>query len=142
MRDARAAWQDAIDRPVPLLADIRLPAGSDSLDAWAQRHGLDADALRRMNPAFPHGSLGSRVPDLLAPAIAPQRQPVRAFLPRTTPLARDNGWSRRIHVVAPGETLADIAHRNGLAVRALATRNGLEAGDTLRPGMVLDLGRE
>ena len=139
---ARAAWQDAIDRPVPLLVDIRLPAGSGSLDAWASRHGLDAHALRRMNPAFPQGALAGRVPDLLAPAQAPASQPVRAFLPRTPPIARDNGWSRRVHVVAAGETLADIAHRNGLATRALAARNGLEADDTVRPGMVLDLGRE
>ena len=139
---ARAAWQDAIDRPVPLLVDIRLPTGSGSMDAWASRHGLDAHALRRMNPAFPQGALAGRVPDLLAPAVAPTSQPVRAFLPRTAPVARDNGWSRQIHVVAPGETLADIAHRHGLATDALAARNGLEASDAVRPGMVLDLGRE
>ncbi|HET7126175.1 MAG TPA: transglycosylase SLT domain-containing protein [Lysobacter sp.] len=136
---ARAAWQDAIDRPVPLLVDVRLSAGSGSLDAWASRNRLDPNALRRMNPAFPRGALAGRVPALLAPA---PRQPVRAFLPRTTPIARDNGWSRRMHVVAAGETLADIAHRNGLATRALAARNGLASGDTVRPGMVLDLGRE
>ncbi|MFT3896543.1 MAG: transglycosylase SLT domain-containing protein [Thermomonas sp.] len=140
---ARATWQDAIDRPVPLLVDVRLPMGSGSLDAWATHHGLDADALRRMNPAFPRGALGGRVPDLLTPAATPAgKPPVRAFLPRTPPLARDNGWSRRIHVVASGETLAGIAHRNGLAARELAARNGLQAGDTVRPGMVLDLGRE
>lgn len=139
---ARAAWQDAIDRPVPLLVHVRLPAGSGSMDAWATRHGLDAHALRRMNPAFPRGALAGRVPDLLAPAVAPSSQPARAFLPRTAPIARDNGWSRRIHVVASGETLADIAHRHGLATDALAARNGLQANDTVRPGMVLDLGRE
>jgi len=140
---ARAAWQDAIDRPVPLLVDIRLPAGGGSLDAWASHNGLDAHALRRMNPAFPRGTLAGRVPDLLAPAIATSSsQPVRAFLPRTAPVARDNGWSRHIHVVAPGETLAGIAHRHGLATDALATRNGLRAGDTVRQGMVLDLGHE
>lgn len=139
---AHAAWQDAIDRPVPLLVDIRLPAGSGSLDAWASRHGLDTHALRRMNPAFPQGALAGRVPDLLAPAVAPASQPVRAFLPRTAPITRDNGWSRRIHVVAAGETLADIAHRHGLASEALAARNGLRADETVRPGMVLDLGRE
>ena len=140
---ARAAWQDAIDRPVPLLVGVHLAAGSGSLDVWAARNGLDAHALRRMNPAFPRGALAGAVPDLLAPAIAPAgKPPVRAFLPRTPPMARDNGWSRRIHVVAPGETLAGIAHRNGLAARALATRNGLEADDNVRPGMVLDLGRE
>ena len=136
---ARAAWQDAIDRPVPLLVGMHLPSGSGSLDAWATRHGLDADALRRMNPAFPRGALSGRVPDLLAPASRP---PIRAFLPRTAPVARDNGWSRRLHVVVAGETLADIAHGNGLATRTLAARNGLAANDTVRPGMVLDLGRE
>ena len=140
---ARAAWQDAIDRPVPVLVDMRLTAGSGSLDAWATRHGLDAAALRRMNPAFPHGALNGRIPDLLSPAIAATgKPPVRAFLPRTAPVARDNGWSRRVHVVVAGETLADVAHANGLATRTLAKRNGLEAGAAIRPGMVLDLGRE
>jgi membrane-bound lytic murein transglycosylase D len=138
---ARAAWQDAIDRPVPLLVSVRLPAGGGSLDAWAQRHGLDAAALRRMNPAFPRGALDGRIPDLLAPATGPA-PPVRAFLPRTPPIARDNGWSRSIHVVAAGESLADIAHRNGLAADALASRNGLPPGARVRPGTVLDLGRE
>jgi membrane-bound lytic murein transglycosylase D len=138
---ARAAWQDAIDRPVPLLVPVRLPAGDGSLDAWALRHGLDAVALRRMNPAFPRGTLGTRVPDLLAPATGPA-PPVRAFLPRTAPIARDNGWSRRIHVVAADESLADIAHRNGLDVDALASRNGLQPGASVRPGTVLDLGRD
>lgn len=140
---ARAAWQDAIDRPVPLLVNVRLTAGSGSLDAWAARNGLDADALRRMNPSFPHGTLAGRIPDLLAPAVAPaDRQPVRAFLPRTPPVSRDNGWSRRIHVVAPGETLAGIAHRNGLAASTLAARNGMRPDATVRPGMVLELGHE
>ena len=140
---ARAAWQAAIDRPVPLLVGVRLPGGSGSLDAWAARHKLDVDALRRMNPAFPRGALTGRVPDLLAPAIAPaEPPPARAFLPRTAPIARDNGWSRRIHVVAPGETLAGIAHQNGLAAGALAARNGLREADAVRPGMVLDLGGE
>jgi membrane-bound lytic murein transglycosylase D len=138
---ARAAWQDAIDRPVPLLVAVRLPAGGGSLDAWAARHGFDAAALRRMNPAFPRGTLASRSPDLLVPATG-ATVPVRAFLPRTDPRARDNGWSRRIHVVAAGESLADIAHRNGLAVRILASRNGLRPDATLPPGTVLDLGRE
>jgi membrane-bound lytic murein transglycosylase D len=138
---ARAAWQDAIDRPVPLLVPVRLPAGDGSLDAGALRHGLDAVALRRMNPAFPRGTLGTRVPDLLAPATGPA-PPVRAFLPRTAPIARDNGWSRRIHVVAADESLADIAHRNGLDVDALASRNGLQPGASVRPGTVLDLGRD
>jgi hypothetical protein len=45
-------------------------------------------------------------------------------------------------VVAAGESLADIAHRNGLAVRMLASRNGLRPDAAVRPGMVLDLGRE
>jgi membrane-bound lytic murein transglycosylase D len=140
---ARAAWQDAIDRPVPVLVDMRLTAGSGSLDAWATRHGLDAAALRRMNPAFPRGALNGRIPDLLSPAVAATgTPPVRAFLPRTAPMARDNGWSRRVHVVVAGETLADIAHANGLAARTLAQRNGLEADAAIRPGMVLDLGRE
>jgi membrane-bound lytic murein transglycosylase D len=141
---ARSAWQDAIDRPVPLLVDVRLPPGSGSLDAWATRQGFDAGALRRMNPAFPRGALDGRIPDLLTPAIAAtgHKPPVRAFLPRTAPVARDNGWSRRVHVVVAGETLADIAHGNGLATPTLAARNGLKAEDAVRPGMVLDLGRE
>lgn len=56
--DDGAQWRAAIDRQVPLLADVSVPAGV-SLDSWAERNGLDVPALRRMNPAFGNGRVGS-----------------------------------------------------------------------------------
>lgn len=133
--DDRATWRTAIDRPVPLLTDISVPAGV-SLESWAAREGLDVAAMRRMNPAFGGGPVGSGR-KVLAAGPTPTRVE-RAFLPKED-IAFDASpaASGRSHTVRRGESASVIAKRYGIAVRLLLERNGLGAHSVLQPGMTL-----
>ena len=53
--DDREEWLQALDRPVPMLEPVLLPAGTSSLDAWSKARGLDPALVRRLNPAFAGG---------------------------------------------------------------------------------------
>lgn len=135
--DDRATWRTAIDRPVPLLTDISVPPGV-SLESWAAREGLDVAAMRRMNPAFGGGPVGSGRKVLAAgPAPTPTRVE-RAFLPKEDlVLDAPAAGSGRTHTVRRGESASVIARRYGVGVRVLLERNGLGERSVLRPGMVL-----
>ena len=135
--DDRATWRTAIDRPVPLLTDISVPPGV-SLESWAAREGLDVAAMRRMNPAFGGGPVGTGRKVLAAgPAPTPTRVE-RAFLPKEDlVLDAPAAGSGRTHTVRRGESASVIARRYGVGVRVLLERNGLGERSVLRPGMVL-----
>ena len=63
-----AAWTQSLDRPVARLVAVDLGGEPAGLDGFAQRNGLDADQLRRLNPA-----LSGRAPrgqKALVPAVA------------------------------------------------------------------------
>src|SRR5690606_16451166 len=64
----RAAWLQALDRPVPVL--VAAPAaGAGTLGAFARRNDTDAAMLRRLNPAFADGRIADRGERMvLAPA--------------------------------------------------------------------------
>ena len=139
--DDRAQWRASIDRAVPLLTDISVPAGV-SLESWAEREGLDVAALRRMNPALGGGPVGNGRKVLAAGRLPPTRVQ-RAFLPGDDivfevdadhPAAAGNG---RKHTVRRGESASVIAKRYRIGVNALLSRNGLTASSVLQPGMVL-----
>ena len=133
--DDRAQWRTAIDRPVPLLTDISVPAGV-SLESWAAREGLDVAALRRMNPAFGGGPVGSGR-KVLAAGGTPTRVE-RAFLPKDEIVFDASpAGAGRTHTVRRGESASVIAKRYRVGVRALLQRNGLGEASVLRPGMVL-----
>lgn len=69
--DGDPAWLAALDRPVPRLVAVPLPADARDLDGWARTQGLDPQRVRRLNPAFAHGRvarLGSEPMHVLAPA--------------------------------------------------------------------------
>ena len=138
--DDRAQWRAAIDRQVPLLADINLPDGV-SLESWAARNGFDVVALRRMNPAFGKTRVvGGR--KVLAPG--PGRPPTRAeraFWPGdeivfTVPATPG---SERVHTVRRGESASVIARRYRVGTDQLLQRNGLDASSVLQPGMQLKI---
>lgn len=150
---ARESFVQALERPVPVLAPVPVPAGVDTLDAWASRHSVDPAALRRLNPAFPAGRVtrGDRGLRVLAP-----RADATAFAVAAPPAAGppvDRGFTamaapepvatpatpRRTHTVARGESAWTIAKRHGLAPSRLLALNSLDGGSVLKPGMVLQL---
>lgn len=156
--DDREDWLRALDRPVPRLAAVDLPADAGSLDAWSARAGQDAALLKRLNPALaggripgkqrvlaaatggaalaqPSNASGAATPAL--PALLPPPDaatPVVDASPATVPSP-----SPRTHVVARGESASKIAQRHGISLAELLQRNGLGMRSILRPGMVLRL---
>jgi membrane-bound lytic murein transglycosylase D len=122
-------------RFVPL-ARITLPPGVTSLDQAAMQMGVDAAALRRLNPAYRQGRVPAGAPrEVLAPATA------LALLatagsdgPAPATGAADDTAAARLHVVRPGDSLSRIANRYGVPLRELFELNGLDGRSILRPG--------
>ena len=75
--DERDAWLQALDRPVPLLEAVELPAGTRDLGRWATTEGRDAAMVRRLNPAFAGGRVprAHRAHRVLTPARPPAGVP-------------------------------------------------------------------
>ena len=71
--DDRKQWLASLDREVPVLESVLLPANVRSLEAWAKTTGRDAATVRRLNPAFAGGLVrgGNRHQRVLAPTAAP-----------------------------------------------------------------------
>ncbi|MGO4263555.1 transglycosylase SLT domain-containing protein [Lysobacter sp. TAB13] len=72
--DDRAEWLSALDRPVPRLAAVTVPAEIDSIGEWAARTDQDSAQLLRLNPVFDNGRIvrpgGQRAPLLAVAASA------------------------------------------------------------------------
>lgn len=141
--DDGPAWQQAMSRQVPMLSDIELPNGTVNLETWAARNGIDAQALKRMNPAFADGRViwGKKPPHVLAPGKA-VASTLRAFLPEPPPEdaepasdAQPNG--ARIHRIERGDSIAKIARRYRVPVALLMSRNRLKPTAMLKPGQSL-----
>ena len=164
--DDREEWLQALDRPVPMLEPVLLPAGTTSLDAWAKANGLDPALVRRLNPAFADGrvvradrAMRVLVPTLpAAPSMTPPAEAVVSAAPGNpgtasgpstvatattvgTPLvaATSAAATPRSHTVGRGESAWKIARRYGVSMAELLARNGLDARGRLRPGMVLKI---
>lgn len=148
----REAWLDALDRQVVVLAPATLPADVSTLDAWAQRHDLDAAALKRLNPAYRGGRIvrASEPMRVLAP-LGAGSAPAIAAAPThttTTTLADASGLSAatadvdtapRSHTVVPGDSIWRLAKRYQIGSRVLLERNNLTGDSVLQPGMVLQI---
>jgi membrane-bound lytic murein transglycosylase D len=118
------------------LVRVSLPAGAASLDQAAAQLGVDASALRALNPAYRQGRVVAGVPrDVLAPATA-LAQLTLASQASETPGAVQAAPAR-VHEVRRGDTLSRIASRYGVPLRALFERNGLDGRSILRPGQVI-----
>lgn len=136
--DDRPQWRSAMQRQVPLYTDVDLPAGTRNLDDWASRNGINAQVLRRMNPAFAGGRVpGERRVRVLAPVDGEEFwkdvSPAQAMMP---------SGSGRSHTVQSGDTAGAIARRYGVPVAELLRRNGLHPASVLRPGQVLRIDGE
>lgn len=160
----RDEWLRALDRPVPLLQAQVLPADARELDRWSATQGLDAAAVRRLNPAFANGRIarGTTALRVLAP-LGPGATPVQVAIATPPPglVADGTGDAQpsaiatagaaadvpgpaghRSHTVARGESLWTIARRYRVATSELIARNKLDARGRLRPGMVLRIDDE
>jgi membrane-bound lytic murein transglycosylase D len=70
--DEREAWTHALDRPVPVLEAVPLPAQAASVEGWAKAQGRDPAMVRRLNPVFAGGRVAraARSQSVLAPMVA------------------------------------------------------------------------
>lgn len=148
--DTREQWRAAIDRPVPRLQPVELPADARRLDAWAQRTDRDAGRLRRLNPAFADGRVptaGEKPLRVLAVAMPRANASTNlstaiadtageAAEPRFVADAGPVAQPRR-HTVQSGDSLWALARRYEVPLKALRQRNDLGSGSVIRPGMVL-----
>lgn len=80
-------------------------------------------------------------PEQAEPAAAVQEEPAAAAVaPRATTSRRSRRATRnRYTTVKKGDTLYNIARRNGTTVKALCRKNGISANKTLRPGQRINL---
>lgn len=86
--DDREAWLEALDRPIPVLEAVELPADAGDLARWSRREGRDAAMVRRLNPALAagrvsraHRTLRVLVPPPAADAPEPGPEPQFAIAP-------------------------------------------------------------
>lgn len=79
--DDREAWLQALDRPIPVLEAVELPAGPVDLARWARSVDRDAAMVRRLNPALAGGraARGHRALRVLAPPAMPVDTPPDAI---------------------------------------------------------------
>ncbi|MFC3815940.1 transglycosylase SLT domain-containing protein [Lysobacter sp. GCM10012299] len=138
--DDREEWLRQLDRPVPRLQAVTLPAEIKRIDQWADRTGQDRDQLKRLNPVHADG-IGSRPARLLAIAAPAAPAPVDAVASATasadTPAAPTQAAPSRRHTVKRGENASTIARRYDVRVADLMQRNGLGASAVLKPGQLL-----
>ncbi len=134
--DDREEWLRQLDRPVPRLQAVTLPAEIKRIDQWADRTGQDREQLVRLNPVYADG-IGTRPARLLATEAptAPTDAAV-ATAPSAGPSAAPARASRK-HTVKRGENASTIARRYDVRVADLMQRNGLGAGAMLKPGQLL-----
>jgi membrane-bound lytic murein transglycosylase D len=69
--DDRESWRADLDREVPQLGEVTLPAGAQDLREWARGAGHDAQLLARLNPAHAAGPLRAEARRILAPVPRP-----------------------------------------------------------------------
>ncbi|MGH8077292.1 MAG: transglycosylase SLT domain-containing protein [Lysobacter sp.] len=167
--DDREDWLRALDRPVPRLAAITVPADVADIASWAKRNGQDAAQLQRLNPVFANGriaKLGKERAPLLAIVSSSmgavstpvETSPAVSLAPAASASvpdpAPDSGPSdpvstssaspseivaARRHTVTRGDNAWSLARRYGIRVADLLQRNQLATGSVLKPGLVLQI---
>ncbi|MGQ9831414.1 MAG: LysM peptidoglycan-binding domain-containing protein [Thermochromatium sp.] len=152
-------------QPLPAIPDrigIDVIRSSQPMDLAkvALDHGVTLDELKRLNPELrlgrwlrptitelnvPQGQ-GARI-SMSLPEIQLDTLSLPVVAERTTPPVRlmarqpaaPKATGTRSHTVRPGETLAAIALRYGIELKALAEANGLATRDPLLPGQTLEI---
>lgn len=88
--DDREEWLAALDRPVPRLAAVSVPADIDSIGEWAARTDQDTARLLRLNPVFGDGRIG-RAGGQRAPLLAVAADPLGSSGPVAADIALADG---------------------------------------------------
>ncbi|WP_052756309.1 lytic transglycosylase domain-containing protein [Lysobacter capsici] len=146
--DDREEWLSALDRPVPRLVAVTVPAEIDSIGEWAARTDQDLSQIKRLNPVFGDGriarSAGKRAPLLAVAASAIGAPGVSAAdidLAAVDPASVDTAGSDR--------PSAPVASGSSSASTAIAsTRGSVEAserpvtGDRVEPAAATGKGRD
>ena len=113
MRRALAALALALVLPLPALADVTVKPG-ETLGEIAERYGVSLNRLMQAN--------GIRDPNQLQIGQ-------RLVIPGRSSAARSSGAGGRASggsvVVQPGDTLSEIAERNGISLQRLMQLNGI-----------------
>jgi membrane-bound lytic murein transglycosylase D len=153
--DDREEWLRQLDHPVAILAATTLPANVGDLGAWAERRGLDAAVVERINPAFADGRVAAagRERQVLAPVQVSGRAATAASLDASTITLADAADAvavetapgnaaapaakQRTHTVVNGDSVWRLAKRYGVSRNDVLERNGLATDSVLRPGMIL-----
>lgn len=131
------------------LAAILVEADAGSLDAIAKRHQLDAEILKRNNPAYRRGQISVHAPRrILMPAHlaasstvqlakteSQNTQTTSGELAKTSTLQANTGN----HEIKSGDTLWSIAKRYGISIASLRKLNGMGRNPVLRVGQILKL---
>lgn len=131
------------------LAAILVEADTGSLDSLAKRHQLDAEILKRNNPAYKRGQISIHAPRrILMPAYLAvgsvanmantelQNSQTTSSGSAEKPTLEANTGS---HEIKSGDTLWSIAKRYGISITSLRKLNGLGRNPVLRVGQILKL---
>lgn len=118
------------------LKRVTAPPRMQRLDLLSEASGMNAEALRSLNPLLRPAAPARNEKELLLPENAAAE--LIAFMERVQrgeiPLPEP-----RLYTVASGDTLSAIARRHGLSVAELQQWNGLSAKAVLRIGQILRL---
>ncbi|MEB3308180.1 MAG: LysM peptidoglycan-binding domain-containing protein, partial [Cyanobacteriota bacterium] len=117
MRCALAALALAVVLPLPVFADITVKSG-ETLSEIAERHGVGLEPLMRVN--------GIQDPDLV-------RAGQRLVLPGGSRKGGAGGDGTSV-IVQTGDTLSEIAERNGISLQKLMQLNGITDPSLVQAG--------
>jgi len=154
--DDREEWMRSLDRSVPRLQAVTLPKNVQRLDQWASRTGQSAAQLQRLNPEYADGRVGKTgsparvlaVADTGTTSLAVAETPAKdekddvavditSAVSTTEPVTPPAASGARRHTVAKGESAWTIAKRYRISVADLMHRNGLALKAVLKPGQSL-----
>ena len=135
--------QPWLDVPAPLLRAYPLPAGMRSLDDAVAWLGSDRATLLRLNPELGRRRFPlAQGETVLALAGGGQKGPPALAAPGVATVAPSVGQGAstpRVHVVARGDSLWNIARKYRVALRDLLNWNRLRGDSVLQPGQRLRL---
>ncbi|MGH8106843.1 MAG: LysM peptidoglycan-binding domain-containing protein, partial [Arenimonas sp.] len=131
------------------LAAILVGRNAGSLDNIAKQYQIDAERLKKNNPAYKRGHISTNSPRrILMPAHLGNVQiadasgdkpensaPVETIASNPAPVETHSGS----HQVKSGDTLWSVAKRYGLSLGSLQKLNGLGRNAVLRVGQTLKL---